>query len=53
MYSGSNITASPSYLTEKGEGKMVRARGEQDGKIVCLSMFSVSENIYPLLISTQ
>jgi hypothetical protein len=31
-YSDHNITATFSYVTERGEGKMERARGEQDGR---------------------
>jgi hypothetical protein len=49
-YSGRNITASFSYVTERGEGK---GNGGSRRQKVCLSMFSITEKIFPLLISTQ
>jgi hypothetical protein len=41
-----------SYVTVKWEGKMQRGRGSKTAR-VCLSMCSGTENIFPLLISTQ
>jgi hypothetical protein len=51
MYSGRKVTPSFSYVTEGGEEKMERTKGSKRAK--CLSMYTATENIFPLLISTQ
>jgi hypothetical protein len=51
-YSGRRITLSFSYVTEIGEGRW-EGQGAARRQRVCLSMYSVTENIYSLLISTQ
>jgi hypothetical protein len=43
-YSGRKITASFSYVTERGEGKKERARGSKTAKR--MSMKSATENIF-------
>jgi hypothetical protein len=39
------------YVTVRGEGKIERARGSKTAN--SLSMYRKTENIFPLLISTQ
>jgi hypothetical protein len=51
-YSGRRTTPSLGYVTVRGEGKVERARGARRQR-VCLSMYSVTENILSLIISTQ
>jgi hypothetical protein len=44
-YSGRRITLSSSYVTEREEGKMERARGSKTARSLS-SMYSVTENIF-------
>jgi hypothetical protein len=52
MYSGRKITPSLGYVTKDGKERW-KGQGVARQQRVCLSMYSVNENIFPLLISTQ
>jgi hypothetical protein len=52
MYSGSKITTSLSYVTVRGKGRL-KGKGGARRQRVCLSMYSATKNILPLLISTK
>jgi hypothetical protein len=52
QYSGCKITLSLSYIIVRGKGRW-KGQGGARWQLVCLSMYSVTKNIFSLLISTQ
>jgi hypothetical protein len=52
LYSGRNITASFSYITERGDGKMGRAGGSKTAKSLSEHV-QCPKTLFSILISTQ